>query len=115
MTQSEKIIYLKFLYLITGENWTSEYKFDEKRKWLFDFCHIDKKIAIEIEGAIFSNGRHSRGLGMMKDMEKYNTATINGWKVLRFTTPAKHTNTKIPNMRGMSLEAADMIISLFKQ
>ena len=62
-----------------------EYKFHPTRKWRFDYAIPEIKIAIEVEGGIFSNGRHTRGLGYLKDMEKYNEATILGWSLLRYT------------------------------
>jgi len=61
-----------------------EYRFHPVRKWRFDFADPQRKIAVEVEGGIFTNGRHSRGSGMRSDMEKYNAATMLGWRVLRF-------------------------------
>ena len=63
-----------------------EYKFHPKRKWRFDYAWPDYKIALEVEGGIWTKGRHVRGTGFLKDMEKYNAATVLGWRVLR-TTP----------------------------
>lgn len=65
-----------------------EYKFHETRKWRFDYAIIEHKIAIEVEGGIYTNGRHTRGSGFLKDIEKYNTATCGGWRLIR-TTPSK--------------------------
>lgn len=48
------------------------------------------KIAVEIEGGIFVQGRHNRGLGMQGDCVKYNAAQVEGWKVLRYTTGQIH-------------------------
>lgn len=62
-----------------------EYRFHPVRKWRFDFL-IANTIGVEVEGAIYSNGRHNRGSGYSKDIEKYNEAAIMGFKVLRFTT-----------------------------
>jgi hypothetical protein len=62
-----------------------EYQFHPSRKWRFDWCLLDNKIAIEIEGGVWSNGRHTRGSGFINDMEKYNSATCLGWKLLRYT------------------------------
>lgn len=63
-----------------------EYVFAPPRKWRFDFCWLEQKVAVEIEGGLWVRGRHSRGAGMIKDMEKYNTATKMGWRVFRFAT-----------------------------
>ena len=67
-----------------------EYKFHSIRKWRFDFAIGDDpqiaKIAIEVEGGIHTNGRHTRGGGYSSDLIKYNAALLGGWKVLRYTT-----------------------------
>jgi very-short-patch-repair endonuclease len=62
-----------------------EYKFHGERRWRFDFCWIKQKVALEVEGAVFTGGRHTRGAGFMKDMEKYNNAAMLGWRVVRCT------------------------------
>ena len=64
---------------------TPEYKFHPVRKWRIDYAWINHKIALEVEGGVFIQGRHSRGVGMIKDMEKYNTLASEGWRVLRVT------------------------------
>lgn len=63
----------------------AEYKFHPIRKWRFDWANIEHKIAIEVEGGAYTNGRHTRGTGFINDMEKYNEAIILGWKVFRVT------------------------------
>ena len=65
--------------------WVAEHRFDVTRKWRFDYAHLKLRIAVEIEGGVWSEGRHLRGKGFINDMEKYNKATILGWKVLRYT------------------------------
>lgn len=63
-----------------------EYRFHPSRKWRFDCTwHYPHLIAVEIEGAIWTRGRHTRGKGFLADMEKYNEATRLGWRVFRFT------------------------------
>ena len=62
-----------------------EFKFMDKRKFRFDFAWIDERLAVEIEGGVWIQGRHTRGSGYVKDMEKYNLAAEAGWRVLRFT------------------------------
>lgn len=63
----------------------SEHRFDAGRRWRFDFAWPAAKVALEVEGGVFSGGRHTRGKGFLGDMEKYNRATVMGWKVLRCT------------------------------
>ena len=64
----------------------TQYKFHPSRKWKFDFAWPAIKLAVEVEGGIWINGRHSRASGMQKDMEKYNAAVKLGWRVLRYST-----------------------------
>ena len=63
-----------------------ELKFHPKRKWRFDFAFPEAKIAAEIEGGVWSGGRHNRASGYTKDCEKYNNAVLLGWRVFRFTS-----------------------------
>ena len=62
-----------------------EFLFHRRRKWRFDLAWPDLLIAVEIEGGVWTNGRHVRGEGYEKDCEKYNEAQMLGWMVLRFT------------------------------
>lgn len=63
-----------------------EHKFHPVRRWRFDYAIPTAKIAIEVEGGVWTGGRHTSPKGFLNDMEKYNTATIMGWRLLR-TTP----------------------------
>lgn len=63
-----------------------EYLFCSPRRWRFDFAFPLEKIAVEIEGGTWIQGRHNRGSSIEKDMEKYNRAARLGWIVLRYST-----------------------------
>jgi very-short-patch-repair endonuclease len=63
-----------------------EHVFSTKRKFRFDFAWPELKIGIEIEGAIWKKGGHSTGKGITRDIEKGNLATLEGWKLLRYST-----------------------------
>lgn len=69
----------------------AEYRFHPTRRWRFDYAYPDKMLAMEIEGGAWVGGRHTRGAGFINDLEKYNTATVMGWRILRFT-PQQITN-----------------------
>jgi very-short-patch-repair endonuclease len=62
-----------------------EFRFDASRRWRFDFAWPKLLLAVEVEGGVYSNGRHSRGKGFEADIEKYNAAIKAGWRVLRCT------------------------------
>ena len=60
-----------------------EWRFHPKRRWRFDYAWPAKKVALEVEGGVWTGGRHTRGKGFLGDVEKYNSATVLGWRVLR--------------------------------
>ena len=63
----------------------TEHRFHPKRKWRFDFAWPDVRLALEVEGGVWTGGRHTRGSGFLGDVEKYNAAAVMGWRVLRCT------------------------------
>ena len=68
-----------------------EWRFHPQRRWRFDFAWVAKRLAVEVEGGIWSRGRHTRASGFRADLEKYNTAGVLGWLVLRFDGQAVET------------------------
>ena len=66
-----------------------EFRFHPTRKWRFDYAWPNRKVALELEGGIWSRGRHTRPLGFLEDMEKYNEAAAMNWLVLRYQTGGK--------------------------
>ncbi|MCX6553156.1 MAG: hypothetical protein NTY02_19505 [Acidobacteria bacterium] len=62
-----------------------EYRFDRVRRWRFDFAWPAQMVAAEVEGGLYSQGRHVRGRGFTEDCAKYNAAALQGWRVLRVT------------------------------
>lgn len=67
-----------------------EYPFAPPRRWRFDFAWPEARAAVEIEGGVWTCGRHTRGSGYGEDCAKYNAAVLNGWRVLRFTGDMLH-------------------------
>ena len=64
-----------------------EWRFHDVRKWRLDFAWPDHKVAVEYDGGIYASGRHTRGSGYDKDCDKFNAATVLGWRVLHVTAP----------------------------
>ena len=70
---------------VNGPALVREHRFDEWRKWRFDFAHVETRTAIEVEGGTWTSGRHTSGVGFRNDCEKYNEAQFAGWTVFRLT------------------------------
>lgn len=68
-----------------GPALAQQHRFCEGRKWPFDFAHLGTKVAIEIEGGVWINGRHNRGRGFIDDRIKYLRAQLMGWTVFSLT------------------------------
>lgn len=62
-----------------------EYRFCPDRNWRVDYAWPDYRLALEVEGGVWTQGRHNRGSGFMKDMEKYNRLAALGWRLIRCT------------------------------
>lgn len=74
---------LKKLGVISG--YVSELRFDDVRRYRFDWAIPDIKLAIEYEGLNSEKSRHTTKKGYTEDCSKYNFAQAKGWKVLRYT------------------------------
>jgi hypothetical protein len=69
------------------------------RRWAFDYAWPPWKIALEIEGGVFIQGRHTTGVGFTRDCEKYNRAAILGWLVIRATPDMVRAGQAIDTLR----------------
>lgn len=67
-----------------------EYRFAPPRRWRFDFAWPLERVAVEIEGGVWTGGRHVSARGFAADCDKYNAAVLDGWAVLRFASPHVH-------------------------
>ncbi|WP_428398271.1 hypothetical protein [Marinobacter salarius] len=53
------------------------------KDWRFDFAWPDIKLAVEVEGGAWVRGRHTRPLGFIEDLRKYQAAQQMGWTIYR--------------------------------
>jgi len=68
----------------TGFDVITEFKFCETRKFRSDYCIPELRLLIEKEGGIFTGKAHGSITGILRDIEKYNLATILGYRILRY-------------------------------
>lgn len=59
--------------------WVKEYRFDPVRRWRFDYAWPEPRFALEVDGF----GRHTMPKGAIADDEKFASAAVQGWLVLR--------------------------------
>ena len=78
------------------EGWVREFKYLPLRRCRADFAFPGQNLLVEIEGGVYTKGRHTRGKGFTHDCVKYNEALLLGWRVLRVTP--EHVNN------GMALD-----------
>lgn len=70
--------------LLGGPPLEKEYPFCPGREWRADY-RVGPWL-IELEGGVWSGGRHTRGKGFTEDCFKYNAAAMLGYKVIRIAT-----------------------------
>lgn len=85
MTAVDKYPMAMRILLSLAPDAVAEHRFHPVRKWRFDMAVPSRMIAIEIDGGVWSGGRHSGGAGQIKDFEKGNAAAVLGWRVLHYT------------------------------
>jgi len=86
-----------------------ELVFAPPRRWRFDFAWPDARLAVEVEGGVWSRragagGRHNRGAGYLADLAKYNAAALAGWTLLRYTDREIRTGEAAQEIRRTLLE-----------
>ena len=85
MKQSKNVAKICRLLDQAGINYKTEFRFHDVRRFRFDIAIPTHKIAIEYEGIFSRKSGHTSISGFLSDIEKYNLATMNGWKLLRYT------------------------------
>src|SRR5262249_13635323 len=80
-----RLCFLLQLHLAGVPTPEPEYRFAPPRRWRFDWAWPGLLLAVEREGGVWTQGRHVRPSGFIKDIEKYNTAALLGWMLIRYT------------------------------
>lgn len=83
-----KAIFLTHLRMAKIPEPVCEFRFHEVRKWRFDFCWLDLKVAVEYQGLNWKGGGNSGHQsidGMRNDCEKFTEASLSGWTLILIT------------------------------
>jgi very-short-patch-repair endonuclease len=93
-------LHIRFFKLPSPER---EYRFHPDRRWRVDFAWPDLKVAVEVEGGTYTQGRHVRADGFEKDCEKYNALEELKWTLLRYTSRMVQDGRAIDQIRRIIL------------
>ena len=79
---------------------------DLPKKWKWDFADPKNRIVIEVQGSIWAKGKtgHTSGVGILRDHEKGNAATFEGYH---------HFQVSSDTIRN--LKAIDMLVRFYKE
>lgn len=72
------------------EAWEKDYqerysKSKRSKRYRLDFAHPLSRTGVEIQGGVYSRGRHVTGSGYERDCKKYNLAYTSGWTIFLLT------------------------------
>jgi len=80
----------------------AEYRFAPPRRWRFDWAWLEPRLALEVQGGLFTGGRHSRGPALLREHEKLNRAAALGWRVC-FVVPGQMASGEAVLIAGAAL------------
>lgn len=90
----------------------AEVRFHPTRKWRADLLWREpRKLIVEVEGGVYVQGRHSRGVGLEADAEKYAHALLAGFPVLRVTPRQVQQGHAVNWIEGYLRSREDVIAS----
>lgn len=69
-----------------GVPFETEHRFAPPRRYRWDLAFPERMVAVEVDGATWTGGRHTTGRGHQTDCEKRNLGTLMGWRIFTFST-----------------------------
>lgn len=74
---------------LSGIAYQREYQAIPERRYRWDF-RFEGNLLVELNGGTWQHMGHSTGMGIQRDCDKHNLATLSGWRVLVFTADDVH-------------------------
>jgi hypothetical protein len=75
------------------------------RRFRCDLVWPYERLVCEVNGGAFIGGRHSRGMGQIKDWEKLNLLALDGWKVIQ-VSPKQVTDGVLAGLLSRAFQVA---------
>lgn len=69
-----------------GPTLIKEFHVSDERDFSNDYLHVESKTIIELDGGVYTGGRHVRPQGFINDCVKLNIAALAGYRVIRIPT-----------------------------
>lgn len=82
----------------------AEHRFHPVRRHRLDYAWPAVRLGLEVDGGIYTAGKHGRGAGIELDQFKTNLAAALGWRVMR-TTPRNLTSPGLLALLRRAMEA----------
>jgi very-short-patch-repair endonuclease len=77
------MMFCKLIKQETGFKVVKEFKFNPDRRWRSDYYIPELKLLIEQEGGVYTGQAHGSISGILRDVEKYDSATCLGYRIIR--------------------------------
>ena len=95
--------------LLDGPELEKEFYFNPDRQWRADYMFkvsdrlgVERKYIVELDGGIWTGGRHVRGKGYIEDCMKKNKAALSGYYVICIPTGCATENYLSAIIAGLS-------------
>ena len=79
---------LAFHLRAAGIEFVQQHAYAPPRKFRADFAFPYARLLVEVQGGVYSRKAHGSITGVLADIERLNTATLAGFRLLRFTPQA---------------------------
>ena len=63
---------------------TRQFKYVPGRKFEADFCFVEQRLIVEVDGGIYGRRAHGSISGIIADMKRTNYAAMQGFRVMRY-------------------------------
>lgn len=66
-----------------------------------------QRVLVEVQGGVYTKKAHGSVTGVLADIDRLNAATVNGWRMLRFTPKQVDEGEAIPVIEAALKERTD--------